>query len=87
MAGVQNDLDIYRHSSDVSSLQEGRLRIGEWDEKWQSHSSPTARLLIGTVSGVLRAAAARRRGVIGLASGYLGAGFLARTVTIVPFRD
>lgn len=79
---IDNQLEVHEQPGDVPGLQGGVERAGERFELFQSHWSPTARVLAATVGAVALLAGSRQpRGVLGTALGTLGLGMFARAVT------
>jgi hypothetical protein len=74
---VQNELDVHQTAHNVSALQGGRQPIGERPELLQSNWSPTTRLSLGALGGMLALCSAGSRSPGSLLCGTLGMGLLA----------
>jgi uncharacterized membrane protein len=83
--GVQaldNQLDVHEQADNIPGLQgRGTPRRGHVPELLQSNWTPALRALVGAAGGALTLSGLTQRGVLGLATGLVGAGMLARAVT------
>jgi uncharacterized membrane protein len=79
--GVENRLKLHRSAEGVPGLQgPERPRRQEFEllrEEW----APATRLVVGTSGGLLLAAGATRRGLLGAGLGLLGTGLILRSLT------
>jgi uncharacterized membrane protein len=78
---VVDELEVHAEPGDIPELQgEGEV-LGERFELAQTNWSPTARVAVGTLGGLLTISSLRRRGIIGSALGLSGVLMLARSLT------
>jgi uncharacterized membrane protein len=85
VAGVNNELRVFRDSSHVPELQGGRPR-GSVPAPLEENWPPSLRLAAGLTGAALTLGGFRRGGVLGTASGVLGLGLLTRATTNLPAR-
>ena len=83
---VESHLEIHEEAAHVSGLQGETWRPGARFELLQERWSPAARFGMGLLGVNLLANAARRRGLLSLGLGVVGAGVLTRAVTNLSFR-
>lgn len=84
---VDNQLDVNQRAGNIPGLQgEGRPRPGEVSELWQTHWTPAMRVLAGAAGGALTLTGLMKRGALGVATGLMGVGLLARAVTNLELK-
>jgi len=80
VADVANRLEVHEQAGDVPGLQGGTPREQRF-ELMQSNWSPTARLLMGVAGGAATFYGFKRGDTVGVATGAVGAGILARAIS------
>ena len=84
---VNNQLEAHQQVDNIPDLQGGgRPRLGEVPELWQTNWTPAVRVLMSTAGGTLALCGLAQRGPLGLATGLVGAGLVARAVTNLELK-
>jgi uncharacterized membrane protein len=86
VTGVESRLEAHEQAGNVPGLQGGRSDLGERFAFLQTNWSPTTRLIVGAAGGALAVYAARRKGLLGAATGPLGLGLFSRALTNLEMK-
>jgi uncharacterized membrane protein len=84
---VKDQLEVHNQPADIPSLQGGAgRRPGSQLDILQDNWAPSTRFLVGTAAGLLLVNAIGRRNVLSIASGIIGGGLLARSISNFPIH-
>jgi uncharacterized membrane protein len=84
--GVDENLEVHDSAGNISALQGGGCRTGEPMEIMQMYWSPTTRLALGTLGGLMMLNCAARRTIASPLVGAIGFGLALRALTNLELK-